>query len=456
MGVETELLGLKNRYDGKEFRVIERDDGTIAVLAGDTVIVDSGVTPVTAVLSGSEVKVFGAVATKKRPCYPRNIAWPDQNYTALQTNGTVALGVGTNPRQVVCTVSATGARVTGVTTLYNLDPTKYYEMSIQVDAVAVASTVNKLYPWFNINENPAEGVRGVLWSTPPVAGQRFGFRFKPAGTSVTVRMGFGGDGAEVAAASDMITFSRLSLGEVASLTGSVLDYSFSAYGPVGLYQHATASAASCFYAIGDSWSNDTLGSGATGPANGVEWVFALSNKYNREAVATAVAGKRLDELLTLTTTAVASTAALNPPNLNIPGTWVIAAGLNDIMQGATAATIKSRRDAIAALAYQRGADVLTIIQPFASNAAQYTAGKMAERAAYIVLLQAAGVRYLDLQPYFINADGTASGTYMVSEAGAWIHPSAAGSAMLADLVELELQKIEADKPIIFNPAKFVL
>jgi hypothetical protein len=48
MGVETELLGIKNRYDGKEFRVIEREDGTIAVLAGDTVIVDSGVTPVTA------------------------------------------------------------------------------------------------------------------------------------------------------------------------------------------------------------------------------------------------------------------------------------------------------------------------------------------------------------------------------------------------------------------------
>lgn len=55
MGVETELLGIKNRYDGKEFRVIEREDGTIAVLAGDTVIVDSGVTPVTATPSGPGV-----------------------------------------------------------------------------------------------------------------------------------------------------------------------------------------------------------------------------------------------------------------------------------------------------------------------------------------------------------------------------------------------------------------
>lgn len=58
MGVETELLGLKNRYDGKEFRVIEREDGTIAVLAGDTVVVDSGVTPVTAAPSGSGIKIL--------------------------------------------------------------------------------------------------------------------------------------------------------------------------------------------------------------------------------------------------------------------------------------------------------------------------------------------------------------------------------------------------------------
>lgn len=53
MGVETELFGLKNRWDGKEFRVIERADGSIAVLAGEKVLVDSGVTPVTAVPSVS-------------------------------------------------------------------------------------------------------------------------------------------------------------------------------------------------------------------------------------------------------------------------------------------------------------------------------------------------------------------------------------------------------------------
>lgn len=59
MGVETELFGLKNRWDGKEFRVIERADGSIAVLAGEKVLVDSGVTPVTAVPSGSGMDLRG-------------------------------------------------------------------------------------------------------------------------------------------------------------------------------------------------------------------------------------------------------------------------------------------------------------------------------------------------------------------------------------------------------------
>ena len=60
MGVETELLGLKNRYDGKEFRVIEREDGTIAVLAGDRVLVDSGVVPVTAIPSSGGIVASAA------------------------------------------------------------------------------------------------------------------------------------------------------------------------------------------------------------------------------------------------------------------------------------------------------------------------------------------------------------------------------------------------------------
>lgn len=73
MGVETELLGIKNRYDGKEFRVIEREDGTIAVLAGDKVLVDSGVLPVTATPSGLGVDLVNP--QDGTPLTPEDLGW---------------------------------------------------------------------------------------------------------------------------------------------------------------------------------------------------------------------------------------------------------------------------------------------------------------------------------------------------------------------------------------------
>lgn len=71
MGVETELFGLKNRGDGKEFRVIERADGSIAVLAGEKVLVDSGVTPVTATPSaaGPVLQIEGVAYALDTPAY---------------------------------------------------------------------------------------------------------------------------------------------------------------------------------------------------------------------------------------------------------------------------------------------------------------------------------------------------------------------------------------------------
>lgn len=59
MGIEQELFGIKNRPEGQEFKVIERADGSIAVLAGEKVLVDSGVTPVTAVPSGAGLEPRG-------------------------------------------------------------------------------------------------------------------------------------------------------------------------------------------------------------------------------------------------------------------------------------------------------------------------------------------------------------------------------------------------------------
>lgn len=56
MGVETELFGIKNRGDGKEFRVVEKADGSIAVYAGDVALIEPGKIPVTAAPSAQGVR----------------------------------------------------------------------------------------------------------------------------------------------------------------------------------------------------------------------------------------------------------------------------------------------------------------------------------------------------------------------------------------------------------------
>lgn len=55
MGVEAELFGIKNRGDGKEFRVVEKADGSIAVYAGDVALIEPGKIPVTATTSAQGV-----------------------------------------------------------------------------------------------------------------------------------------------------------------------------------------------------------------------------------------------------------------------------------------------------------------------------------------------------------------------------------------------------------------
>lgn len=59
MGVETELFGIKNRGDGKEFRVVEKADGSIAVYAGGVALIEPGKIPVTATPSAQGVVIYG-------------------------------------------------------------------------------------------------------------------------------------------------------------------------------------------------------------------------------------------------------------------------------------------------------------------------------------------------------------------------------------------------------------
>lgn len=77
MGVETELFGIKNRGDGKEFRVVEKADGSIAVYAGDVALIEPGKIPVTATPSAQGIRlpsVEGVTVSGTRPTMGQQIA----------------------------------------------------------------------------------------------------------------------------------------------------------------------------------------------------------------------------------------------------------------------------------------------------------------------------------------------------------------------------------------------
>lgn len=94
MGVETELFGLKNRGDGKEFRVIERADGSIAVLAGEKVLVDSGVTPVTARSSGPGLEIQDGSATRSFVTAEMSGGVPTGNFFVAEPGGEIPVDLG--------------------------------------------------------------------------------------------------------------------------------------------------------------------------------------------------------------------------------------------------------------------------------------------------------------------------------------------------------------------------
>ncbi|MGL4265197.1 MAG: SGNH/GDSL hydrolase family protein [Afipia sp.] len=400
--------------------------------------------------SDGVVLIGDAIATKKRAQYPVNLMYPTISAPAVQTNGTVT-DSGGNPRAFTYTVSATGARIFSTVTVYGLDVNKWYEFTIGADTVLVASTANKVDTWLYVQTGYGSGDRQLTWATPPEAGKRKSLRFKPSASTVAVRFGIGLTGAEVAAAGDTLVLSGPSLYEIPSQADIVQDYSYSELGTAGRYQHATATLGSCIYAIGDSWSNDGLGA-----ANGPEWPYWLSVDGGRECIVTALPGKRLDEIIDGVKTRLATgIGGLNLPNKNIPGVWVCAGGLNDIIQDVPAATIFARAATLKAMAEKCGAEFACVIQPLATDSGSYTSARLAQRNAYATLVEAAGWRFVDLQKTgFINPDGTANPAYF---AGDKLHPIEAGSrSIVASGVEALARQIDAANLLVLNPPKFIL
>jgi len=399
--------------------------------------------------SDGVVRIGDAVATKKRVPYPPNYIYPTYNITKSETNGTVTIG-SDRPRTITITATATGSacRAFAVLTMYNLDLNQWYELAIGVQSISLAS-FTKNFPCVYVNSGVTAGDQQINWNAMPAAGARGAIRFKPSAATTAFRIGFGGVGNETVTSGDTVTLVGPCLYPVSSYTDAIVDYSDADLGVACRWQPETATLGSCVYAIGDSWGNDGLGA-----ANGPEFPWWLGVTHGRECIVTGMPGKRLDEILVGVQSRIATgNSGLNLPGLHAPGVWAIYGGINSWLADYTGAQIFATWNQIKELARLRGAEVVTILQPFASDYAGYSAGRMAQRNAYGALLTAAGARVIDLQSTFCNADGTANLAYFAADK---LHPNQTGSQLLAALIDAEIQKIDAGRPIIFNPPKFVL
>lgn len=343
------------------------------------------------------------------------------------------------------TEGGTTARILGSITL-TLNTAKYYEISVRVDAVSLANQAAMTKGWFGLSVAPTEGTQQLLFGVQnPVAGGRVAIRIKPAAASTIVRMGIGINNGETVVAGDTMSFSDLCCYEIADIAETVLDYSYSAYGVVGKAAEGHYLPGSCVLVCGDSWSNDYT-----------EWAGLLSKTYRREVIVRATGGHNLAQIKTNFDTAIAEgAAARNRPAYNIPGVGVIVGGINDIISNTSPRTIVDRAQALIDAMRLRYIRPIFVVQPLATDSTHYTTDRATTRAYLASYLKSEGVDVIDLHDHaFVNSDGTASVTLMNSESLAWIHPSAAGSAELARLIDARIRDIDRATQHIILPSRW--
>lgn len=393
---------------------------------------------------GGGIIQMSAEPLRRRAMFPKNLETPFSAYSKQQTLGTVT-DTPSIAHPVRCEVTATGTtgRVFGIRTI-TLDTGSYYEAGIKVTGFSVTDFSQMAAAWFGIGSTPTEGVMQLkINETPPVVGGRIAIRFRPSAESTAFRFGFGINAGEKVTAGDVIEFEDFYVYRIASLGDAYDEFSYSAHGRVGRNIADPALPGSCVIALGDSWSNDST-----------DWPTVFGNAYDREMVVSALAGRTLEAIKTAFDELVASGAsALNRPARHVPGVAVIVGGINDIVQDAAASVIHARAQSLIDVMRTRYIRPLFVVQPLATNAASYSATRLAARNALARYLKGEGCDVLDLHDHgFINADGTANTTWMLDETGAWIHPTSAGSVELARLIDARIRDMDrAAQHIVLSP-----
>lgn len=354
--------------------------------------------------------------------------------TEIETGGTVTIANNSyGARTIECLSTAAGtAQVTGAITASVLTDS-YYVLAATVESVSLdAATLAGTAYWMAPVAVPTEGIRGYKFpESVPVAGQRYQMTFKPSSTTGSMRFGLGATATTTLANGDTIKFKDIAMYKVSALTDTDVGFFYPRTNDVKTAVDGVLLPADAICCIGDSWSDGVA----------TDWPFVLGNTHNHEVTQYGLASQRLDQILTLANTLVADTTRLAYPYYNIPGIAFIQGGVNDLAQDYTAAQMIASATSLLAVFRSRGIVPVLILPVLVSDAANYTEARHNARLAYVAWVKSEGCHYIDCQELFAIQTGAANQTLLTSETGAWIHPSTAGTALLAQVCDFMCQRI---------------
>ncbi len=372
----------------------------------------------------------------RRTMLPNNLSVPTVSFDLIAVESLGAsVAVNTEPQTVTVTCTSSGNGRLGRAKVTNLEVGKFYEYSIEVVSFNLPNKASMTGHIMGVGYTPTSGTQAIsAQSANLVPGGRIGIRFQASTVGEYFRCGLNINNAGLPlTVGDSIVFTRPAVYEVSGLSGSLIDYGWSPYGPVGGFPKDEDALGSCILCCGDSWF-DAL----TDPP------ALLASTYRRELILSATGGYRLDQIDTaLGTLLAAGSASLNPPYRHAPGIAIVEGGINDITASATGWTMWSRMQSILDKLDSRGISPIVVAPVLPTDSTYSNTATRAAITLYYRLLRESGVPYIDGMAKFCNADGSWNSTLMTDDAGAHLHLTTAGITLLTSLLEDAIRSLES-------------
>lgn len=373
---------------------------------------------------------------RRRSMLPKNLSVPTTSFDLIAAESLGAsVAVNVEPQTVTVNVTSSGNGRLGRSKITNLEVGKFYEYSIEVVSFNLPNKASMTGHIMGVGYTPLSGTQALsAQSANLVPGGRIGIRFQASTVAEYFRCGLNINNAGLPlTVGDSIVFTRPAVYEVSGLSGSLIDYGWSPYGPVGGVAADYDAIGSCVLCCGDSWFD-----AVTDPP------ALLASTYRREVILSATGGYRLDQIdAALGTLIAGGWASLNPSRRYPPGIAIIEGGINDITASATGWTMWSRMQSILAKLAEKNIVPIIITPTLPTDSTYSDASTRAASDLYHQLVRESGVAYIDGPANFCNADGTANTALMTDDAGAHLHLLTAGINLLTRLIDEKIRSIEA-------------